>query len=311
MSKMKIPSLVGEQVNRRIWPLFITNRENSTPDDPAWREFRRDSRDGVSIFGRCLSGGEDARGTLIFVHGFTTNGGIFRDFAYDLRDNLRVNVITPDLRHHGLSGDKPPTFGTGEAWDVVACLNWAEENGLRRPFSVMGESLGAMATQRTLAEDARISNAVCIHPPGWPWDAVGKSVAWGMDGFLAGLPESARNLLGKFKDSAVGVGQLINSAYGFDILNDGDARCHTPHPPGNPRILYVFGQDDSYEPQKAREVWNHFYPEENAQAEVLPDQAPNQQKWFITVPGFRHFPPGPTVFEWDGFWPLIRSFFQV
>jgi pimeloyl-ACP methyl ester carboxylesterase len=302
-------NFLANNLNRLVWPRFISSRDNPKPEDPAWMEFRRDSCDGVSIFGRCLRAGDDARGTIVFVHGFTTNGGVFRDLAYQLRDRLGMHVITPDLRHHGLSGDRPPTFGTAESWDLAACLDWAEETGLPRPFSVMGESLGGMAVQRLIVEDARVDHAVCIHPPGWPWDAIGKNVAWSMDGILANLPPPARALISPLKDKAVGVGQAINEAYGFDILNDGDPRCHTPNPPGNPRILYIFGEDDPYEPDKARQVWRHFYPEETAREGAWPGDGPKQKKYFITVPGFRHFPPGPTVFEWDGFWPLIESFF--
>jgi pimeloyl-ACP methyl ester carboxylesterase len=289
--------------------MVIGSRDNPTPEDPAWKELSRHSRDGVPIFGRCLRAGDVARGTLIFVHGFTMNGGSFRDLAYQLRERLGMHIITPDLRHHGRSGDRAPTFGTAESWDIAACLDWAGENGLPRPYSVMGESLGAMAVQRLAVEDARVSNVFCIHPPGWPWDAVGKVVSWNMDGFLGNLPPPLRSILSRFRDKAVGIGNLINASYGFEILRDGDPRAHTPNPPGNPRILYVIGEDDPYEPDKARQVWRHFYPETEAQEGVWPGDAPKQKKYFITVPGFRHFPPGPTVFEWDGFWPLIESFF--
>lgn len=165
-----------------------------------------------------------------------------------------------DIPHRGLSGDRPPTFGTAESWDIAACLDWAKANGLPRPFAVMGESLGGMATQRLIVEDKRVDHAVCIHPPGWPWDAIGKNVAWNIEGILATLPPPVRAVLSPIKDKAVQIGQLINEAYGFDFLNDGNPRCHTANPPGNPRILYIFGEDDPYEPEKARQGWLHFYP---------------------------------------------------
>lgn len=181
---------------------------------------------------------------------------------------------------------------------------------LPRPFIGIGESLGGMAVQRLIVEDARVEAAICIHPPGWPWDAVGKNVAWGLGGILASLPVPVRSALGIFKDKSVGIGNLINKTYGFEILTDGDPRRHTQHPPGNPRILTIFGQEDSYEPDKSLQVWSHFYPESHAQPGLWPDQAPNQRKYFITVPGYCHFPPGPTVFEWEGFWPLLQKFIQ-
>lgn len=297
-------------IHRNLWPRLISWRENSTPDDSSWSEFEATSRDGISIFGRCLSAGDNARGTLIFVHGFMSNGSSFRDLAYTLRDLLQMHIITPDLRHHGRSGDRSPTFGTAESWDIAACLDWAESQQLTPPFSVMGESLGAMATQRLIVEDTRVANAFCIHPPGWPWDALGKVVSWNFEGICEKLPHTVKSVLFAFKDHLVAVGRLIDKEYGFEILKDGDPRWHSPNPPGNTRILYVIGEDDPYEPDKARQVWNNFYPDEAAVEGVCPSDAPDQKKYFITVPDFRHFPPGPTVFEWDGFLPLVESFFM-
>lgn len=126
--------LLSKAIHSRVWPRIICNRDNPSFDDPAWVEFERGSRDGVRIFGRCLRADCEALGTVVFAHGFTINGGYYQDFACRLRHEFRVNVILPDLRHHGRSDDRPPTFGTAESWDMVACLDWAEQNNLQRPF---------------------------------------------------------------------------------------------------------------------------------------------------------------------------------
>lgn len=303
-------SSITSALHSLVWPRIIWKRDNPDPDDPAWSEFERDSRDGIRIFGRCLPADGDARGTLFFAHGFTTNGGSYKDFAYRIRQEFHVNVILPDLRHHGRSGDRPPTFGTAESWDLASCLDWAEQNELPRPFLLIGESLGGMAVQRLIVEDARVDAAICIHPPGWPWDAVGKNIAWNLENLTAKFPVSVRKWLAPLKDKSMWIGNLIDKTYGFEILSDGDPCNHTQYPPGNPRILYVFGEEDAYEPAKGHRTWSHFYPDSHAERDVWPDQAPDQKKYFISVPGYRHFPPGPTVFEWDGFWPLLRTFIQ-
>jgi pimeloyl-ACP methyl ester carboxylesterase len=302
-------SFLSAEVGEHLWPRVISWRENPSPNDPAWVDIRCQSRDGAAIFGRCLNAGGNAPGTMLYAHGFCSNGGAHQGLAYRLREQFACHVILPDLRHHGLSENRPPSFGTAEAWDLAACLDWAEQNDLPKPFSVIGGSMGGMAVQRLVVEDARVSNAVCIHTPGWPWDAIGKVISWNVDGCLGNLPLPVRTAIQPLEMGTAGLGNMINEAYGFDILRDGDPRCHTPNPPGEPRILYFIGEDDPYEPDKSRQVWQHFYPHEDACEGVWPGDAPHQRKFFLTIPGFRHNPPGPTVFEWDGFWPLLHSFF--
>lgn len=286
---------------------MITNRNHGPVTDGDIGEFWRETRDGVTIYVRCLRQNENAEGTLILVHGFTTNGSNFTDLAYQLREQFKMNVILPDLRHHGWSQDKPPSFGTAESWDIAACLDWADEAGLAKPYVVMGESLGGMAVQRLIREDPRPDFAICVHPPAWPWDAIGKNIVW----YVEQLPSQLKTLLSPFRDRVVGVGHLINAYYKHDIsdiLNNGDPRQHDPNLPGNPRILYLWGQQDVYEPDKSLQVWRHYYPGLVAEPELRPHNAPDQRKYFITVPGFQHYPPGPTVFEWDGFMALLSSF---
>jgi hypothetical protein len=40
--------------------------------------------------------------------------------------------------------------------------------------------------------------------------------------------------------------------------------------------------------------------DENAQGTII----------FVLVPGFTHYPPGPTVMDWDGFFPLLHEFLE-
>ena len=75
-----------------------------------------------------------------------------------------LSLVAHDSRHHGRSGDRSPTFGTAEMWDFQAVLTEAEHRGLPKPFIALGDSLGAMAAQRTAIVDGRVRGAFLRAP---------------------------------------------------------------------------------------------------------------------------------------------------
>jgi pimeloyl-ACP methyl ester carboxylesterase len=203
-------------------------------------------------------------------------------------------VCSFDFRFHGRSGDGIPTFGLAECWDIQATLDEADKYGSPKPYVLIGESLGAMAAQRTAIEDSRISGAVLLHPPAWPWDAIGKSIG----------------------DFTPLVGKLVNWSYGGrDVLTEGDIRTKNGHPAHNPKVLYMMGTHDKFDIQKAKQVYDHWYNGIPATWNRWPLDAPQEKKWFVAVDGACH-PEGPpntpfTVFDWPSFWPVLDQFLEI
>jgi pimeloyl-ACP methyl ester carboxylesterase len=267
------------------------NRADLPTQLPGAQPFDVTSKDGTAIHGwHWKTGGTPSRGTVFILHGFTEHcvKKHYQKWALRIREKHGVDLAAFDLRMHGRSGKKFPTFGAAESWDFKAVLDYAEESNWPKPYVALGVSLGAMTAQRTIIEDARLSGAVLIAPPGWPVDAIAKV---------------GQRLI--FTRAFCRWLSNINGAYGFDILNDGDRRAHPCSPAHNPRILYIIGDQDFYGWEPAHEVFKHWYPDAPLELNVSPKTKPDALKWFVQAKGFNH--PGPfrnSLFTWeplDGF----------
>ncbi|MCB0748159.1 MAG: alpha/beta hydrolase, partial [Ignavibacteriae bacterium] len=186
------------------------------------------------------------------------------ELASYVSDEFNFVTGSFDFRHHGHSGNAPPTFGAAEARDIMSVLDYAESVNAPKPYILIGESLGALAIQRATIEDNRISGSVLLSSPGWPWDAIGKQIGLG-----------------------VPVGKMIDKAYGYNILTDGDIRRHNSNPPHNPKILYIIGEKDMFDWRQTQKCFNHWYGTEGI-INVWPKDLLEQNKWFIVAPGLEH-----------------------
>jgi pimeloyl-ACP methyl ester carboxylesterase len=163
-----------------LFSKLVSNRSRAAhPNWPhSWPVSVCSPFDGAKIEGWAFRRPEATNGTLFITHGFTSHcmGDIYLSWARYFAERHGFAVASFDFRHHGLSANEPPTFGEAEAQDLKAFVDEAERHNSPRPYILLGESLGALAAQRLAIEDSRISAAALIHPPGWPWDAVGKKL---------------------------------------------------------------------------------------------------------------------------------------
>lgn len=90
---------------------------------------------------------ENARATLVFVHGAGSNrNSLYFDSLpfYAAMVEQRVNVVAIDLRNHGDSDTdgKGLQFGRTEMHDALAAISWAQMKTPELPLFAMGISMG-------------------------------------------------------------------------------------------------------------------------------------------------------------------------
>ncbi len=83
---------------------------------------------------------------VFIVHGHSDNSGYMFDRYVPIFIGLGYDILTIDLRNHGLSDDiKPVTFGLYEAKDVELGLKWINNNTDYEEILLFGTSMGAVA----------------------------------------------------------------------------------------------------------------------------------------------------------------------
>lgn len=254
------------------------------------------SADGTSLQGWAYRPQGHAAGTLFIQHGICCHSMYPAELALALSDRFRMVAACFDSRHHGLSGDAIPTFGYWEGRDIQAALDEADRHSLPRPYIVIGDSLGALAAQWVAAHDPRVDAAVMLEPPGWPWDAVGK--------FLASLR------LGRLVVS----GQLINAAYGKDVLTMGQLLGKRIAPPHSPPVMYVVGDQDQFDWRCAKRVYDHWYEGEAGGWNKVPKPDDGHRKWFHLVEGASHADGKPNTYSihaWHRFQEVVEAFIST
>lgn len=254
----------------RVYTHFLPPDRRHRPNHPAWPgavAWEAPTCDGIVVRGWAHRP-QPCRGTLLLLHPFTCHS--LSPWIVALADHLRATrhlaTIGLDVRHHGRSDDRFPTFGTAEMWDVQAALNWAEAQAFPQPFLLWGESLGGMAAARTAISDARIRAAFLKAPPAWP----------------ARVLADIFGVVGETDYAA------INTVYGWDIVGDGDIRRHNPDPPHRPLVCYAMGEHDHHDITCTRAVARHWYRGQHASAEAWPGDDPQHRVWFVTIPGAGH-----------------------
>lgn len=123
------------------------------------------SRDGKRLHGLFLSH-ENARGTLIFFHGYRSSYAIDFAGAMDFYYDLGFNLLICEQRAHGLSQGRCLTLGVKERYDVQSWTNYvASVFGENHPVVLAGLSMGAttvlLASNLDHAVDLRCIIADC------------------------------------------------------------------------------------------------------------------------------------------------------
>ena len=229
-------------------------------------------------------------GTVIFIHGITIHSFYYLEQAQYVSRETGLSVAACDLRSHGISDDAPLAFGAAEAWDVRAFLTALETAGASRPFIVIGDSLGGLATQRAVAEDDRIDGAVLMQTPGWPWNAIKRT---------------AKRLSS--------LARFLNSHYGYNILDDGDPRS-VPRKSHYPPLLYLVGDRDFYDSNATRSIFDWWELPNPGESNETPITSPDRSGWYILVEGAEHdtgLPDSYNVWRWPEVWPNILRFIEI
>ena len=288
--------ILGEILRKSIRPLLanLTHASRHRPrlEEPGFASIRFESGDETPLTGWTYQapGRECTSGTVILTHGFCENSASQVAEAKALSAAFGLLALAFDHRLHGLSGDGLPTFGSAEAFDIQAAMDYADRFSLPKPYIVQGTSLGAMGAQRAGIKDSRIAGLLLLGCPGWPWDAIGVEI-------------------GRLNPVLVPIGLLVNAYYGWDILGDGDIRAHHQPDGHQPLVCYVMGMEDHYGITNTRQAYAHW---RGAGAEnQFPTETPGTCKWFWALPGIAHpRSAGGQLRQWWGFERLQREFYE-
>lgn len=130
------------------------------------------------IPGLVISSGEDARGVVLFYHGWSSQkefqavrGRILASYGYD--------VVIPDAVNHGSRGtlDYESNLSYGAFWqtifqnvkEVPLMLEYIEERWPGKPLAVMGHSMGGFTALSALTLFKEFKTGVVMNGSGW-WD---------------------------------------------------------------------------------------------------------------------------------------------
>jgi pimeloyl-ACP methyl ester carboxylesterase len=286
-----------------------------TPEWSAAHPITFRSRDNVRLHGWAHVPLTQPSATVFFCHGYTLHSHhtVYLHYAKYLTKQFNVATLGFDFRHHGLSDDAPVTFGSAESLDVRAAMDFADEHEFPKPYILFGDSLGALAAQRTTVDDDRVHAAIIKSCPSSPWEAI-ETFFSNVDitPLLQALAERYRLpafSVRKFDlPWLIPLASCINDMYERDVLNDGDIARHNGSPSHKPRLLFLMGDQDHYGWERSKVRYDHWYAGEPSTFNVWPADAPNEKKWFVLAPGKGHTFGS---WDWDGFYPLIDQFFRI
>ncbi|MBN8706944.1 MAG: alpha/beta fold hydrolase [Bacteroidetes bacterium] len=303
-----VTQTASKEICKHIFQLLIKNRNrenvNNRLNDSEETEFK--TFDGINLKGWIHNSIENSSGTIIFLHGFMDNSGSFFDLARMYAEMYNFSVASFDHRFHGWSQNGIPSFGQAESDDLRYFISHLQYHfKIKQPLIVFGNSLGAAAAQRAAIEDERIAGAFLYAPPAWPWDAIGKTTHLKTQIVLDRIPPMLKN---NIADKSVVVGELIQSAYNRNILEEGDIRRYNHYPRHNPLVLYLMGTNDMYDCNLVHQVYDHWYQGVYAEYNVWPVDRPDDNKWFIEIPDANH---DFYLQGWEPLNELVKQFIEI
>jgi pimeloyl-ACP methyl ester carboxylesterase len=116
---------------------------------------------GVAIAAWYVPSGNDAgptAPTVVIAHGWGSNKSNMLPRAELLHPHY--NLLIPDLRNHGQSGEAATTQGVLEAGDLRAAIDWLESVKGPDRVAVLGVSLGGATALREASGDDRVDALV-------------------------------------------------------------------------------------------------------------------------------------------------------
>ncbi len=100
------------------------------------------SREGLTLRGLWVAA-ENARGTVLLVHGYRSCPLVDFGLAFDFYHNLGFNLLIPDQRSHGKSQGRFITFGIRESEDMACWIEYHNRVFGNYPIMISGLSMGA------------------------------------------------------------------------------------------------------------------------------------------------------------------------
>jgi beta-glucanase (GH16 family) len=299
-------SYISKKILNQVFKTLINNRSRAPhPDREHCHATEFHSTDGIRLAGWTYRPSHHQAGTLYLQHGLTCHSMTMADLALRIADQFSMAAFSFDCRHHGLSDNAYPTFGYWEGRDMQSAFDQAERLGLPKPYIVIGDSLSGLAAQWVAANDSRVGAAIMLETPGWPWDAVGKAL---YNTFKA---------LGKIGiplDNVAMIGNLLHKAYDDDVLNKGQLLGNAICPPHNPLVLYIMGDQDEYDWQYTRRVFDLWYEGELGGWNAIPHPSDDFHKWFHLVEGAKHADGKPGTYDihtWHRYHEVIDAFIST
>ncbi|MBQ8849145.1 MAG: alpha/beta hydrolase [Clostridia bacterium] len=123
------------------------------------------SKDGKRLFSKLIAQDGEAKGTVIFVHGYHSSAR--RDLAIQAKSAYDggYNILLICHRAHGISEGKYICFGAKERWDVLLWTEYINNRFPSLPIALFGLSMGAatvmMASELSLPESVACILADC------------------------------------------------------------------------------------------------------------------------------------------------------
>ncbi len=140
-----------------------------TPKDLGYNfeEVIMKTRDGLKLHAWWIE--QSCGKTVIPLHGYTASKWekIYMKPIIEILLKGGYNVLVFDFRAHGKSDGKYTTIGDKEVIDVLSAIDWLKENKPEKAqkIGLIGFSMGAIVTIRTLAEDERVCCGIADSPP--------------------------------------------------------------------------------------------------------------------------------------------------
>ncbi|NJE46979.1 alpha/beta fold hydrolase [Thermococcus sp. GR7] len=143
--------------------------EDWTPQDLGfeYEDVEFTTEDGLKLSGWWIDNGSEK--TVIPLHGYTRSrwDDVYMKPVIEFLLGEGYNVLAFDFRAHGRSEGKYTTVGDRELLDVKAAIGWLKENHPERAgkIALVGFSMGAIVTIRSLAEIEEVCCGVADSPP--------------------------------------------------------------------------------------------------------------------------------------------------
>lgn len=148
----EMPWLVQEEIEKTKYKKYssLIRRSHDWLCSHAPLDVYVQSRDGLKLHALWVSA-ENARGTILFAHGYRSTYLVDFGGAMDLYHSLGFNLLIPDQRAHGKSEGKYITFGVKESEDMLCWLEYHNRCLGNYPVLLSGMSMGA-STMMYLAD---------------------------------------------------------------------------------------------------------------------------------------------------------------